>query len=228
MSVDADLVHGLSIARSVDAAGREALATIAVAQDHPRGAVITERGDLARRVFFVLAGRLHGEIVARCGRGVLIDVLEPGDIFGELAALDRGGRVRRVTCASAARLLAVTTADFEDWLTAHPGAQRALLTDLAGRMRDLGERLHETATLDVAARARLALVRRFIAAGALQAGGVLDPAPQRSVIAREIGARREAVSRAISRLERGGVLTLTGGKIVLHDAAALESGQPAG
>ena len=222
MPVDDRVLRGLALTRTLDNAQIRALAAIADLRSVAPGNAVTERGVRAHTVFIVLSGALHGEIAAPDGRTLLLDRLGPGDLFGEIAALDGGGRVRSVRSVGPARLAVMEAAAFDRWLRATPEAMRLLLALFADRARGMGERLFETAFFGVGTRLRRLLVQDLIAAGALRDGGALDPAPSEETLARLVGADPAAVRQALSELQEAGVVSVEPGRIVALDAAALE------
>jgi CRP-like cAMP-binding protein len=83
--------------------------------------------------FFVIA-----EGTATVRRGTRrIGTLGPGDFFGEMALLD--GRPRSASVVAETKLLAlrITRTGFNKALDASPAMARAILTELAGRIRRL-------------------------------------------------------------------------------------------
>jgi len=186
--------------------------------------VVARRGGRGVSVYLVLEGQLLGLVPSIGGKEVVTDTLKPGDIFGELAALDGGARVRMVRSETDVTLGQVDAADFDAWLTRTPAAMRNLLADMASRARVMTDRLFEIAVHDVETRVRLFLIRLLIEAGELRDGGVLDPAPSQNLIAAHVGANREAVSRAISRFAKAGMLERSRQRVVVRDVRALEHG----
>ncbi|MEV8466034.1 Crp/Fnr family transcriptional regulator [Fluviibacterium sp. DFM31] len=188
------------------------------------GTVMTNRGERPDYLYFVFKGKLTAFVASRQGREIILDRLEPGDVFGELSVLDGGSRVRSVRCETNCDLGRIPTEEFDRWLRAHPVAMREVTIALAGRMRDMSDRLFEFAFHDVETRVRHFLVRCLIQQGSLHNGAVLDPAPSHLTIANCIGANREAISRALSRLARAGVLTTGRQRIEVLDVHLLETG----
>jgi CRP-like cAMP-binding protein len=185
---------------------------------------MTERGQRPDAIYFIFQGQLSSFIASRQGREITLDRLGAGDVFGELSVLDGGSRVRSVRCDTDCELGQMPAKEFERWLKAHPNAMRDMTEDFAGRARDLSDRLFEFAVFDVETRVRHFLIRSLIQKGALEDGGVLDPAPSHLMIANYIGANREAVSRALSRLAKAGILKTGRQRIVVENARLLETG----
>jgi CRP/FNR family cyclic AMP-dependent transcriptional regulator len=78
----------------------------------------------------VLAGNVR---VERPGRAV---VLGPGDLIGEIEALDGGPRIATITAEGPARVLEISREDLLAGLERDPGAAIALVAVLAGRFRE--------------------------------------------------------------------------------------------
>lgn len=218
-----DLFRTLPLLQGLPEDDRAALARLARVETHPDGTPLSARGMPARDVFFLLEGGCLGVVPARNGKDVVVERMAAGRVFGELAALDGGARVRTVRSDGPVTIARVDADAFRDWLVARPRAMRNLLAEMAGNARDMTERLYDMAMHDVETRVRLFLIRLLIEADALRDGGILDPAPSHSEIAQNVVTNREAVSRAMSRFNRDGLIDSGRRRIVVRDAAALEA-----
>jgi len=83
--------------------------------------------------FFVIA---EGTAAVRRGNRK-IGSLGPGDFFGEMSLLDGRPRSASVVSETPLRTLRITRAGFNKVLDANPSIARAILTELAGRIRRL-------------------------------------------------------------------------------------------
>lgn len=219
-----DLFRTALLMRGLDAADRAALGRLAQVHTLPDGTCLSQRGTPARDVFVLLAGRCLGVVPSRGGKDLVVDRIMPGRLIGELAALDGGARVRTVRSDGQVTVARIGTDAFLGWLTARPCAMRNLLAELAGNTRDMTDRFYDVAMHDVETRVRLFLIRLLIEAGALHDGGVIDPAPSHGEIAAHVATNREAVSRALSRFNRSGLIDTGRRRIEVRDAAGLEAG----
>ncbi|MBX7058113.1 MAG: Crp/Fnr family transcriptional regulator [Leptospirales bacterium] len=68
------------------------------------------------------------------GQEVMLAVLQPGDIFGEMAILDNKPRSATASCAEDATLLAINKANFEGMVKAQPQLATKLITLLSERI----------------------------------------------------------------------------------------------
>ncbi|WP_433472063.1 Crp/Fnr family transcriptional regulator [Spirillospora sp. CA-142024] len=92
----------------------------------------------ASQVFVLRSGAVK-VWVDRAGEIAILDVLGPGDLVGELEAVDGGIRHANVEAATRVEALVLPAARFRSVLDAHPGAVWAVAAVLAERLRDSNE-----------------------------------------------------------------------------------------
>lgn len=187
------------------------------------GQTLFQKGDPGNGVYVLLSGQLVGHVVSETGRDLVLTTLRPTCLFGELSALDNLPRSLTISAPVASQLLHMPERRFLDLLEAEPRIAINLASELSRRNRALNMRVFGLVMHDVETRLcdlLLQLARHTSDGGP---GTTIDPAPTHEVIAAEIGANREAVSRAMSRLNRLGVINARRGRIVLRDIAALSA-----
>src|SRR5438046_10650422 len=86
-----------SFAAQLDPATWEALARYGRLRSYPAWATLFHQGDPSRHVVIVLSGWVKVTSVSRGGNEALLALRGPGDILGELAAVDGGPRSATVT-----------------------------------------------------------------------------------------------------------------------------------
>jgi len=185
------------------------------------GQILFEHGDAGDDVFVLLSGRLVGQVMSESGREVTFADIRPGTHFGELAALDAVPRSLTISATEASRLARLSGAQFRDLLLAEPRVGLNLARDLGRRNRALNAQVFGLAVHDVGARVRTLLLRLGQEAGQAFDGGRLEPAPTHESMATRVCANREAVSRAIARLHRAGVIEAGRQRVVFRDIARL-------
>jgi CRP-like cAMP-binding protein len=97
--------------------------------------VILREGRLGRELFVILEGTAT---VTRDGR--IVNVLGPGDHFGELAAIEAAPRSATVTATTDLEVLIIGPREF-DAMTEIPGFRNALLAGLVKRLREADDKL---------------------------------------------------------------------------------------
>jgi CRP-like cAMP-binding protein len=95
-----------------------------------KGQVIFDKGDTGNSLYIVVEGavRVHdGE--------KNIATLGPGEVFGELAALDPEPRMASVTVAEPSLLLRMNHADLDELIAEHPEVAIGIIRVLCRRLR---------------------------------------------------------------------------------------------
>lgn len=183
----------------------------------PAGREIIGAGDASGDVFLLAAGTVRVSVHSAAGQLVSFRDAGPGEVLGEVSALDGGQRTASVTAVTDCRLLRLGHAPFLALLAAEPAFALAVMRHLAGLVRDLSARLQSVTTDRADQRVRMELLRMSLAS----ADAVLDPAPTHAEIAARIGTQREAVSRELARLAGLGLVRRQGRRLAVTDLDAL-------
>jgi CRP-like cAMP-binding protein len=97
----------------------------------PAGTLVLDEGSVGQACYFINSGKVavvrHNRKIAELG---------PGEIFGEIALLDRLPRTASIKTVEDSTLYELTKADFDAALDSSPAIARKLLTTLAARLRD--------------------------------------------------------------------------------------------
>ena len=123
------------------------------------GAAVFYRGDSGTSLCIIDEGRVKIALASADGREVVIDLLGPGDVFGELALLDGQARSADAVTVEPTRLLLLERDEFIRFLLERPQVAVQLLGVLAGRLRRDAHLLEDAAFLDVPARLARTLLR---------------------------------------------------------------------
>lgn len=174
-----------------------------------------------RDVYFILEGRVRATLYSHSGREVDYRDGGPGDVVGELAAIDGGPRSATVEALEPARLARLPAAAFQELIETCPGFTTALLRHLSDQVRRLTERVFELSTLSMRDRLLRELMRLAEAAGLGDGQAEIHPAPTHFELASRIGAYREAVSREMSALQKAGLIERRGRALIVRDTARL-------
>ncbi|TDD92531.1 Crp/Fnr family transcriptional regulator [Actinomadura darangshiensis] len=131
----------MEITRFWDALGpraREALLRAGVPVVIRPGAFLMREHTRASQVFVLRSGAVK-VWVDRDGESAILDVLGPGDVVGELEAVDGGTRHANVEALTRVEAVVLPAARFRGVLDAHPGSVWAVAAVLAERLRDSNE-----------------------------------------------------------------------------------------
>lgn len=186
-----------------------------------RGQALFTEGDLADRVFVIEHGWVMVTSIAPGGREIVLGLRGPGEVIGDLSALD--GAPRSAT--------ALAVGDVE--ATVAPGsALTRALTDtataiellrlLANRLRDADRKRLEFAALDTLGRVALRLEELGERFGEHTPDGIeIDLPLSQEQLASWCGASREATVKALGALRTLGCITTGRRSVLIRDTEAL-------
>lgn len=187
------------------------------------GEQIIDHKDTSRDVFFLVAGRARVIIYSVEGQAVAFRELVPGDVFGELSAVDGRARSASVEARSTCLIASMSPQAFLDAIAEEGQLALALATHLVTQIRELTDRVFEFSTLAVKNRIHAELLRLARRAAPAGKEAALCPPPTHAEIASRISTHREAVSRELSRLAQIGLLRRQGSALLVTDVERLAS-----
>lgn len=203
------------------------LASIAPAFSlHPftRGQTLVTHGERTSSVYFIAGGRVRATMYSPAGREVSYQDINAGEMFGELAALDRLPRSTHVIGLCNGELLSVNREEFSRLLTQYPTVAQAVLLKMAGLVRFLCDRIYEYAALSVAERLRAELLR-LARLQNVPAGQpiVISDMPTHEELANRLATHREAITRELGQLEKNGIVKKKRNQVTVMNMNALMS-----
>jgi CRP/FNR family transcriptional regulator, cyclic AMP receptor protein len=192
------------------------LLAIARRRTYRKGEVVFHRDDLAESLHLIVKGRFAVSITTAVGETALLDVLAPGEAFGELALLSPGAR-RSATVESLdeGETLSVYRDDFALLQAEHPGVKDVLLRLLAEQLTRASDRIVEAHYTDAETR-----VRRRLRDLALRQGQPVISMTQEH-LAEMAGTSRATVNRVLRVEERRGTVALSRGRTTVLDPEEL-------
>ena len=210
-----------------------ALAAVLEYRQVKKGQCVLRAAEPGQFVMFIVAGKLRVVLTSTNGREYVVDLLGAGDLFGELALLTGAPRSADVEAAEDSVLLVLGQQDFEQHFLSNANLTRALLRELARRLRGTTTKVGELALLDVYRR----LPRVLLSLSGKEHHGsrkqdsseqdgqehpneteihILDEVPTHRELAALTGTSREMITRALKELRAAGHIEFAEGKLILH------------
>jgi CRP-like cAMP-binding protein len=187
-----------------------------------KGEVVFHRDDLAETLHLIVKGRFAARITTSLGETAMLDVLGPGEAFGELALLTPGAkRSATVESLDEGETLSVYRDDFALLQSEQPGVKDVLLRLLAEQLARASDRIVEAHYTDADTRVRRRL--RDLAVRHGGTGGPLAVAMTQEHLAEMAGTSRATVNRVLREEERRGTVVLSRGCTTVLDLDDLSS-----
>jgi len=177
----------------------------------PGGFEVYRSGTAADGVFVVL----HGHVVLRTpmkgGRGFVSGIAMPGETFGAEGLAPHGTYVTDAKAADGVETLHLGNEQFRALMREQPTHAVSLIGQIMAERSNLLQRLQELASLNVEDRLVSVLIRLSEDTGFMvdDATLKLDSSHHR-LLCEMVGATRESIALALSRMVNGGVATRAG------------------
>jgi len=186
------------------------------------GATLFHEGDHSDWIGLVLKGRVKVSCYGADGRERLVAVVGPGELLGELSAIDSEPRSATATALEPLDVHVLTSDEFVALLEKNPAATLGILRSVIGRLRESDKRRVEFGALDTVGR-----IGRLIIELAERYGEETDSAIRirlplsQEELAGWAGASREAVVKALRQMRSRGWIETGRREIRVLDLPAL-------
>lgn len=192
-----------------------------VSRTHPPNQVILLENDWGSSVYFVLDGWVKIRTYNLDGKEVTLNILGPGELFGEMAALDEVPRSTDVITLAPTTIGNMPAQDFVQLIHTEPLAGIRLAQLMGRRLRQVNRRLR---LRESDSTSRVADILLFLADGQGQKSdsGIKIPNLPHRELSSLSGLARETVTRVLSKLEKRGLIQRDRDVLCIPDINALE------
>ncbi|MFI6516066.1 Crp/Fnr family transcriptional regulator [Spirillospora sp. NPDC050679] len=205
---------------------RERLLGLGHQRSFQRGEVLSRQDERTTRIEVLLRG--HCSVLAAAESGeVLLDILDPGSLVGEMAVIDAQPNMASVVARGVVLAATIDSGAFLAYLSESPEASTALMKVMAERIRRSNDYRIDAARYDVetrVARALLYQVERHASLGGWQRGARARPFTidlRQSELAMLVGAKEGTVQKLLSRGRLSGLVKSVRGRIAIYDPVGL-------
>jgi CRP/FNR family cyclic AMP-dependent transcriptional regulator len=181
------------------------------------GETVFERGAPGTALLGVISGRVKVSVLSPDGRELILNIIKPGEVFGEIALLDGGERTANAAALADSELLVLHRRDFLPLLERHPALGLQLIELLCRRLRATSQQVEEMLFLDLSARLARTLLQLAETDGTtVPRGRRLNMRLSQSDLGMLIGASRERISRQLAAWQRDGLVSHEAGLVTIH------------
>jgi len=215
--------------RSLPPPALQQITALAIRKSYRQGVSVFSQGDPGDALYGVASGRVRISASGPDGREIFLNIMEPGDSFGEIALLDGAPRTASATASAPSELFVIKREPFLSLLQRNPQVTYQLLQLLCQRIRWTSGLAEDSALLSTPAR----LARRLLslsrvpgqsmpaATATATATGAMIVMSQEE-IARFLGLSRQMVNQYLQQWKSAGWVRLGRGQITLLKPDALE------
>jgi CRP-like cAMP-binding protein len=199
------------------------LSQLGTQKSYTKGKTVFQKGDVGNFLAVILSGNLKVSAFSVSGTETVMNLLQKGDVVGEIAAIDGGERTADVIAIEECELLVIHRADILRQMETDSELSIGISKALCAKLRDASNTIEST-TLDISRRVAAALIR-------LAEKNTNDDDDNdvvfrlqidQTTLAQYAGLTRSNLNRVLKRFERAGASCHQKGILEIYDLEWLE------
>lgn len=208
--------------RELPDAALDKLAALAVRRPVRRGTRIFAQGDPGDSLMGLIAGQVRISATTPGGKEVFLNIMEPGDSFGEIAVLDGQARTASAEALLDTELFVLGRTDLKALIEREPTLAAHLIALLCQRLRWTSDLIEEAAFLSVHGRLARRLLKLADEHGSTSQGNVTLRMSQAD-LASFMSVSRQIVNQYLQEWRRLGWIEIGRGRITITNASGLRT-----
>ena len=221
--VTADTLSGIGLFKDLSSADRSRIASHCKGKRFTAQQQILSQKDPSRDVYFIISGTVRVTYFSRSGKEINFRDQGPGEMFGELSAIDDQPRSAQVLALTESNLISLGQEDFRDIMIKEPFIARKVMEHLSNLVRLLTERVVEYTAMGVNNRIHAELLRLAHRSPITNNCASISPVPTHADIASRVSTHREAVTRELNQLEHNGLIERRPDAWIISDIERLQT-----
>jgi CRP/FNR family cyclic AMP-dependent transcriptional regulator len=183
-----------------------------------RGATLFSKGDPGNSLFAVISGTVKMSISSPEGRNAILNLIRPGEVFGEMAVLSGQARSADAIANTNCEMFVIDRRDFLPFMRNHPALAMKFIELLCERVRRTSDQVEQVILQDLPGRLASALL-------GLTERQTSDDSRTIEITQQEIsemvGMTRESINKQLRAWAARGWVRLEHGAIVVLDTGSL-------
>jgi len=201
----------------------ERLAGLSFMCEFKKGATIYLLDEPSEHVFLLKEGTIKISRLGQDGQEIILDIIAPGEIFGEMSLLGEDSRSTMAQADEDSLICSIRKGDFFNFFSAHNDLAFKVLKLVGLKRVEIETRLEELAYCSVSQRIASLLTRMGKRHGIKENAGIkIRPRLTHRDIAFLIGATRETVTDHLNQMKAKGLIDTSFMSITIRNPEALE------
>jgi CRP/FNR family transcriptional regulator, cyclic AMP receptor protein len=186
-----------------------------------RGATIYSKGDPGNSLVAVISGTVKISVSSAGGRSAILNLIGPGEIFGEVAVLDGQARSADCTANTNCEIFIIDRREFLPFVRSQPALAMKFIELLCAKLRWTSDQVEQVILQNLPGRLASALIR-LTEKHKLAPGGRTIAVTQQE-ISEMVGMTRESINKQLRAWAARKWVRLEHGAIVVLDAEPLQA-----
>jgi CRP/FNR family transcriptional regulator, cyclic AMP receptor protein len=183
---------------------------------------IFDKGDDGDRLLGVLRGQVRIYVISSEGRELIMNVIMPGELFGEISLIDGKPRSASAVAIGDTDLLHIKRSDLQTLLQKNSELCFKFMAVLCERVRWTSGLLEDASLLDLPARLAKRLLNLAEGVGEKEGDAIrISVKLSQTDLGNMLGVTREAVNKQLREWKKDGIVDMTDGQVLIQDPKAL-------
>src|SRR6266481_1835423 len=191
-----------------------------------RGATIVSKGDPGNSLIAVISGTVKISVSSVDGRSAILNLIGPGEIFGEMSVLDGQPRSADAIANTNCEIFTIDRREFLPFVRSQPALAMKFIELLCARLRWTSDQVEQVILQNLPGRLAGALIRLTEKHKLSPAGRTIAVTQQE--ISEMVGMTRESINKQLRAWAARGWVRLEHGAIVVLNAEMLRELAEAG
>ncbi|MBI1775849.1 MAG: Crp/Fnr family transcriptional regulator [Proteobacteria bacterium] len=191
-------------------------------ETHRARETIFLKGSPGRGLLAVLKGRVQIRAPGVDGREVTLNIIDQGEVFGEIALLDGRERSADAVAMTNCELLVIDRREFVPFLKQNAEIALRLMAVLCDRLRRTTEQVEDLLFLNLASRLAKKLLSLAAGGDRHKKGVTLKHKLSQRELANLVGFSRESVNKQLAAWQKSQLISIADGNITLLDETQLQ------
>ena len=185
--------------------------------------VVFQKGDPGDNLLGIIHGRVKISTLSAEGREVVLNIMAPGELFGEIAVIDGKARTADAVAMAPSELVVISRRDLMPFLEKRPELATRLLVVLCERIRWVSDQYEDAVFLNLPARLAKHLLRLADRFGVETEDGVrIELKLSQEELGKLMGISRESINKTLRGWESEGLIKARRGILTLVDNETLD------
>src|SRR6266436_4435131 len=186
-----------------------------------RGTTIVSKGDPGNSLIVVISGTIKISVSSPDGRSAILNLIGPGEIFGEIAVLDGQARTADATANTNCEIFVIDRRELLPFVRSHPALAMKFIELLCAKLRWTSDQVEQVILQNLPGRLASALIR--LADKHKFAPGGRTIAVTQQELSEMVGMTRESINKQLRVWATRKWVRLEHGAIVVLDAEPLQA-----
>jgi CRP-like cAMP-binding protein len=216
-------LENFNLFKELDKAGKEHLEKITSMHEFPKSQPIYFPYEQSNSIFFLKKGRVKITRASPDGREMIVNLVNPGEVFGETAIVDENERTDHAVSLEDCLLCTISKEDFRDFINKNPDLNLKVTKLIGLKLRRYTERIEQLVFKDSQQRV-ISFLLNLANDNGKQIGDEIFVKPflTHQDIAELTACSRQTVNSILSELRSRGLISFDRKKLIVHDKKALE------